>query len=92
MIITGPVLYGDVWVDALVAQVVDVGAQVFARFLHVVEGGGEVCLKDAHTLLHTNKPVLCISNYIFRIRIQAFRIVLDHLQLNAYPTGSGPCC
>jgi hypothetical protein len=49
-----PVLYGNVRVDALVAEVVDVGAQVFPRLLHVVEGGREVCLEDAHTLLHTN--------------------------------------
>ncbi len=67
-----PVLYGDVRVDALVAEVVDVGAQVFPGLLHVVEGGREVCLEDAHTLLDTNDSVLMILILHNRIQVQEF--------------------
>jgi isopentenyl phosphate kinase len=49
---TLPVLHGDVWVDALIAQIVDIGAQILVWLLHVVEGGGEIRLEDVEALLH----------------------------------------
>ena len=46
-----PILHRDIRIDALVAEVVDVGAQVLAGLLHVVKGGRQVCLEDAQALL-----------------------------------------